>query len=98
MTLQVITLITESSLKGRKVIYLYLHVNTLVDCRKEYCHFFLTIEMGEKRAIVSLKETCCKLIVMSVNPVWLSSVNVMNIFKLLRMKVRLVRGIWQNLC
>lgn len=60
----------------------------IVDCKREYCHFFLLITMGEKRA--TLKKSIGGLICVMVKPAWLSSVNAVDIFKLLREKVLLV--------
>lgn len=30
----------------------------IVECKREYCQFFLTIKMEKKRAMISLKEAC----------------------------------------
>lgn len=85
-TLQMLTL--SLFLKKEKESYDYMSIPWVVECKGECCHFLLTIAMGEKRA--ALKTRVGGLICIRVKPVWLSSVNATDIFKLLREEVLLV--------
>lgn len=65
-TLQLLTLSLFLK-KGKQSSYVDMSIPWIVKCKGEYCHFFLTITMGERRA--TLKKSVGDLICIRMKPV-----------------------------